>query len=152
MLQAKTSNKENNQTNIILPRWIFNIIRNYFNHFIINNAISNNTIMDWISAYLESYKILYHTWHHLPNCNWYIINLNIGVFLFTQSLYLWKLPKCSKKAWIKRPIWEINLWKNLSHIGQLNDIFDNFIGSTQQIRLIQYLSQNLIHKRNNKTW
>ena len=57
-------------------------IRNRLGYFVMDNATTNDILMEYISADLESEGISYEPWHHWLHCNGHIINLAICAFLF----------------------------------------------------------------------
>ncbi len=59
---------------------ISNNIRNYLGYFIVNNASSNDTLMNYGSADLASNRILYDVWYYKLRYNSHIINLAVCTF------------------------------------------------------------------------
>lgn len=105
-------------------------IRNPLGYFIMDNAMTNDTLMDYISAHLESEGISYDPWHHRLRCKGHIINLAVCAFSFEKHSDAETQAKQSWDTWIGAFIQELDAWRKLSPLGKLYNIIVYIIGST----------------------
>lgn len=79
-----------NQANMVLATLNSYDICNRLGYLVMDNATTNDTLMDYISADLESERISYDPWHYRLRCNSHIINLTVCVF-FLKSILIPRL-------------------------------------------------------------
>ena len=80
--EQEGSHSGQNQARLVLKTLTSYKIRNRLGHFVMDNASTNDTLMEYIAEDLEDEGIAYDPRQHRLRCNGHIINLAVCAFLF----------------------------------------------------------------------
>ncbi len=80
--EQEGSHSGQNQARLVLKTLTSYKIRNRLGHFVMNDASTNDTLMEYIAENLEDEGIAYDPRQHSLRCNGHIINQTVCAFLF----------------------------------------------------------------------
>ncbi len=84
--QQEGSHSGQNQARLVIKTLTSYKIQNRLGHFVMDNASTNDTLMEYIAEDLEDEGIAYDPRQHRIRCNGHIINLTFCAFLFGKHL------------------------------------------------------------------
>ena len=104
-------------------------IRNKLGYFVMDNAHSNDTLIEHIAAGLKDDGIIYDHRQKRLRCNGHVINLAVQAFLFGQEVDDYEFPT---EAYDRPSDIQLNKWRKLGPLGKLHNIIGWIMGSNQQ--------------------
>lgn len=105
-------------------------IRNRLGYFVVDNATTNDALMERISADLESEGIVYNARQHHLRCNGQIINLAVSAFLFGKHPDAQVQAEDDHDPRMSPPTAELNAWRKMGPLGKLHNIIIYITAST----------------------
>ncbi len=150
LFEQERSHSGQNPARLVLKTLTSYKIRNELGHLVINNALTNDTLMQYIAEDLKDERIAYDPWQHGLRCNGHIINLPVCAFLFGKH------PDAERQAGraiesracpsIQEPI----TWRRVGPLGKLHNIIVYIIASPQRIQPFNQQRGGHIQRRDNK--
>ncbi len=105
-----------------------------------DNASTNDTLMEYIAEDLEDEGIAYDPRQHRLRCNGHIINLAICAFLFGKHQGAERQADGAIELQDGQSIQELNIWRRLGLLGKLHNIIVYIMASPQRIQAFTELS------------
>ena len=122
--------------------------RNKLGYFVMDNAESNDTLIESIARSQEIHGICYDPYHRRLRCNGHIINLIVQAFLFGQE----EDDYFDDDDDVISPSEEqLARWRRYGPLGKLHNIVTWIMGSPQRIQAFKKLSNDLMPRRDNST-
>ena len=116
-----------------------------------DNASTNDTLMEYIAEDLEDEGIAYDPRQHRLRCNGHIIHLAVCAFLFGKHLDAERQADGAIESRTGPSIQELNSWRRLGPLGKLHNIIVYIMASPQQIQAFTQQSGGHMPRRDNKT-
>lgn len=151
MSEQEESHSGQNQARFILKTLTSYKIRNRLGHFVMDNASTNDTLMEYIAEDLEDEGIAYDPRQHRLRCNGHIIHLAVCAFLFGKHLDAERQADGAIESRTGPSIQELNSWRRLGPLGKLHNIIVYIMASPQQIQAFTQQSGGHMPRRDNKT-
>lgn len=117
-----------------------------------DNASTNDTLMDYIAADLEDVGIAYDARQHRLRCNSHIINLAFCAFLFGKHPDAEIQADGTTESRAGPFVRELTTWRKLGSLGKLHNIISYIMASPQRIQEFTQRSGGHLPRRDNKTW
>lgn len=116
-----------------------------------DNASTNDTLMDYIAADLEDEGIAYDARQHWLRYNGHIINLAFCAFLFGKHPDAERQADGTTESRAGPSVRELATWKKLGPLGKLHNIISYIMASPQRIQVFTQRSGGHMPRRDNKT-
>lgn len=119
-----------NQAQTVLNTLTSYNIRNRLGYFVMDNATTNDSLMEHISADLESEGIVYNARQHRLRCNGQIINLAVSAFLFGKHPDAEVQAGSNDESPMSPSTADLNIWRKMGPLGKLYNIIIYITAST----------------------
>lgn len=119
-----------NQAQTVLNTLTSYNIRNRLGYFVMDNATTNDALMEHISADLESEGIVYNARQHRLRCNGQIINLAVSAFLFGKHQDAEVQAGSNDESPMSPSSADLNMWRKMGPLGKLYNIIIYITAST----------------------
>ena len=123
-------------------------IRNKLGYLVIDNATTNDRLIDAIAQSLHSEGVQYNAQQRRLRCNGHVINLAVQAFLFGRTVDDYEYPETVNDSPSDA---QLNQWRRLGPLGKLHNINVWITGSPQRIQLFKKQSMGLLPHRDNST-
>ena len=133
--EQEGSHSGQNQARLVLKTLTSYKIRNRLGHFVMDNASTNDTLMEYIAEDLEDEGIAYDPRQHRLRCNGHIINLAVCAFLFGKHPDAERQADGAIESRAGPSIQELNTWRRLGPLGKLYNIIVYIMASPQRIQV-----------------
>ena len=140
-----------NQAQMVLNTLTVYNIRNRLGHFVMDNATTNDALMDHISADLETEGIVYDARQHRLRCNGHIINLAVSAFLFGKNPVAEAQAEGNHEPRIGPSTAELNTWRKMGPLGKLHNIIIYITASTPRTQAFLRQCGGYMPRWGNKT-
>lgn len=154
MKEVSGSHSGKNQAEVILRLLDDYEIRNRLGYFMMDNATSNDTLVEIISTVLKEQGIEYDPERHRLRCNGHIINLAVQDFLFKGDV-----DEFTKEATIDivnsdtPTATQLSKWRRLGPIGKLHNIVTYIARSPQRVESFKKISGGkMVHRDQATRW
>ena len=149
--EQEGSHSGQNQARLVLKTLTSYKIRNRLGHFVMDNASTNDTLMEYIAEDLEDEGIAYDPRQHRLRCNGHIINLAVCAFFFGKHPDAERQADGAIESRVGPSIQELNTWRRLRPLGKLHNIIVYIMASPQQIQAFTQQSGGHMPRKDNKT-
>ncbi len=149
--EQEGSHSRQNQRRLVLKTLTSYKIRNRLRHFVMDNASTNDTLMECIAEDLKDEGIAYDPRQHRLRCNGHIINLTVCEFLFGKYPDAEKQANGAIESRAGPSIQELNTRRRLGPLGKLYNIIVHIMASPQRILAFTQQSGGHMPWRDNKT-
>ena len=119
LIELQGEHSGENQAAIVLNILNDYEIRNKMDYMVIDNASSNNTLIDIIAASLRGEGVAYSALKRRHRCNSHVINLLVQAFLFGQTVNNYKY---SENEIVSPSDAQLTQWRKLGPLGKLYNI------------------------------
>lgn len=126
-------------------------IRNGLGHFVMDNASTNNTLMDYTTADLGDKEIAYDARQHRLRCSGHIINLAVCAFLFGKHPNAERQVDGTIESQVGPSVQVLNACRKLGPLGKLHNIIVYIMASPRRIQAFTQRSGGYMPRRVNKT-
>ncbi len=122
LFKQQGSHSGQNQARLVLKTLTSYKIRNRLGHFVMDNASTNDTLMEYIAEDLTDERIAYDSRQHRSRCNGYIINLAVCAFLLGKHPDAERQADGAIESRAGPSIQELNTWRRIGPLGKLHNI------------------------------
>lgn len=139
-----------NQAQTVLNTLTSYNIRNRLGYFVLNNAYTNDALMEHISADLESEAIIYNARQHRLRCNGQIIDMAVSAFLFGKHPEAEVQAESNDTSPVSPSTSDPSLWRKMGPLGKLYNIIIYITASTPRTLAFSRKSGGYVPQRADK--
>ena len=139
-----------NQAQTVLNTLTSYNIRNRLGYFVLDNACTNDALMEHISADLESEAIEYNARQHRLRCNGQIINLAVSAFLFAKHPDAEVQAESNGESPLSPSTADPSIWRKMGPLGKLYNIIIYITASTPRTLAFSRKSGGYLPQRADK--